>query len=110
MNAVFVRLIGGLGNQMFQYSAGRALSVRLGVPLKLDINAFDRYRLRKFELGVFGLEQYVATKEELSCCARAASRFHLPFYLNFSNFDVQYFQFENLLNFMNLHLKLISFH
>ena len=31
------RLWGGLGNQMFQYAAGRALALRSGVPLKLDI-------------------------------------------------------------------------
>jgi hypothetical protein len=34
---IITRLWGGLGNQMFQYAAGRALSLRSGVPLKLDI-------------------------------------------------------------------------
>ena len=34
---IITRLWGGLGNQMFQYAAGRALSFRSGVPLKLDI-------------------------------------------------------------------------
>ena len=34
---IVVRLLGGLGNQMFQYSAARALALRHGVPLKLDL-------------------------------------------------------------------------
>jgi hypothetical protein len=34
---IISRLWGGLGNQMFQYAAGRALALRSGVPLQLDI-------------------------------------------------------------------------
>ncbi|MGD9862487.1 MAG: alpha-1,2-fucosyltransferase [Pseudodonghicola sp.] len=33
---ILTRLHGRLGNQMFQYAAGRALAARLGVPLALD--------------------------------------------------------------------------
>lgn len=33
-----MRLQGGLGNQLFQYSAGRAISESLGVPLWLDLS------------------------------------------------------------------------
>lgn len=33
---ITARLLGGLGNQLFQYAAGRALSLRLGVPFQLD--------------------------------------------------------------------------
>ena len=39
---IVVRLLGGLGNQMFQYSAARALALRHGVPLKLDPHLFAR--------------------------------------------------------------------
>lgn len=35
---------------MFQYAAGRALSLHLGQPLKLDVSDFRNYRLRTFEL------------------------------------------------------------
>ena len=38
---VIVKLQGGLGNQMFQYAAGRSLSMRLGTPLKLDRRRMD---------------------------------------------------------------------
>ena len=34
---IISRLYGGLGNQMFQYAAGRALALRSGVPLQVDI-------------------------------------------------------------------------
>jgi glycosyl transferase family 11 len=37
---IVVKLIGGLGNQMFQYAAGRALALRHDVPLAIDISWF----------------------------------------------------------------------
>jgi glycosyl transferase family 11 len=47
---ITVSLIGGLGNQMFQYAAGKALAERHGVPLALDISGFRNYALRPFLL------------------------------------------------------------
>lgn len=44
MNSVVSHLIGGLGNQMFQYAAGYALARRLGAPLKVDISDFKDYK------------------------------------------------------------------
>ena len=38
--AVTVVLQGGLGNQMFQYAAGRALAKRTGAELLVDLNEF----------------------------------------------------------------------
>ena len=38
--AVVVRLTGGLGNQMFQYATARALALRHGVALALDLTWF----------------------------------------------------------------------
>lgn len=42
--AVVVCLNGGLGNQLFQYAMGRALSLRNGLPLILDLASFDYLR------------------------------------------------------------------
>lgn len=39
---VTVKLMGGLGNQMFQYACGRSLSVDLGEELYLDVSFYDR--------------------------------------------------------------------
>ncbi len=47
---ITVSLMGGLGNQMFQYAAGKALAVRHGVPLALDISGFRNSTDRSFLL------------------------------------------------------------
>jgi hypothetical protein len=59
---VISHLIGGLGNQMFQYAAGRAVSLRMQTPLRLDTVDFRRYGLHQgFELErVFNISAEVA--------------------------------------------------
>lgn len=54
---IVAQIIGGLGNQMFQYAAARALSIARGEELGLDTSAFDDYPLHQgFELRrVFGI-------------------------------------------------------
>ena len=47
---IITHLIGGLGNQMFQYAAGKALAERHGVDLALDLSGFRNYPLRSFLL------------------------------------------------------------
>lgn len=57
----------GLGNQMFQYAAGRSLSLALNEPLKLNTLSYERYKLRKFELqDFFEIEPQIATAEEIA--------------------------------------------
>jgi len=59
MGMVVVKLMGGLGNQMFQYAFGRALALRLGHALFLDMDfLLDRnerkdFVFRDFDLDVF---------------------------------------------------------
>ena len=62
---VIVQLHGGLGNQLFQYAAGRAISSRTGAPLKLDISLFQTYRLRTYRLGLFSIIEQFACPEEI---------------------------------------------
>lgn len=47
---ITVSLMGGLGNQMFQYAAGKALAERHGVGLVLDLSGFKGDPLRSFLL------------------------------------------------------------
>lgn len=48
---IISHIIGGLGNQMFQYALGRSRSLALGVPLKLAVSDFAGYGLHHgFEL------------------------------------------------------------
>jgi hypothetical protein len=53
---IAVQLGGGIGNQLFQYAAGRALALRLRVPLALDLRLFDNHRARRYALDVFAIE------------------------------------------------------
>lgn len=61
---LFVQLIGGLGNQMFQYAEGRRLAFVQKEELVLDISAFQEYKLRRYSLYPFRLHARIATKEE----------------------------------------------
>ncbi|QWD37536.1 alpha-1,2-fucosyltransferase [Polynucleobacter paneuropaeus] len=53
---VVVGLSGGLGNQLFQYAAGRSLSLKLGVDLVLDISWFQEDSDRAYALDVFAIK------------------------------------------------------
>ena len=64
---ILSHIIGGLGNQMFQYAAARALSLANDVPLRLDVRDFAGYRLHQgFELSrVFVCNPEIATDEDV---------------------------------------------
>ncbi|MGB3007363.1 MAG: alpha-1,2-fucosyltransferase [Chitinophagaceae bacterium] len=62
---IITRIIGGLGNQLFQYAAGKALAVNKNTDLLLDVSAFDEYKLRNFDLTAFHTEIQFAKQEEL---------------------------------------------
>jgi hypothetical protein len=71
---IIVRLLGGLGNQMFQYAAGRALSVRHNTTLKLDLTCLldrsprENYAYRDYALGIFNIRESFATPQEIARC------------------------------------------
>ncbi len=50
---IATHIIGGLGNQMFQFAAGKALALRLGVDLVLDDRYWDKRRYVECGLGNF---------------------------------------------------------
>ncbi|MBF5038119.1 alpha-1,2-fucosyltransferase [Methylophilus sp. 13] len=62
---ITVRVIGGLGNQMFQYAAGRSLSIRRNDLLKLDITGFENYVLHDYGLNHFNAIANLSTSELL---------------------------------------------
>ncbi|WP_300464799.1 alpha-1,2-fucosyltransferase [Desulfobacula sp.] len=64
---IISQVIGGLGNQMFQYAAGRAVSLQFGQPLLNDISGFAGYELHQgFELQrVFDIPIKAATQTDV---------------------------------------------
>jgi hypothetical protein len=68
---VIANLIGGLGNQMFQYAAAKALALLKNTPLSLDTTSFESYTLHQgFELdrifsGDFRIAHATDTKRVL---------------------------------------------
>jgi len=66
MSIIVSRLIGGLGNQMFQYAVARAIALRFDVELKLDISGFADYPLRRYELDQFPISAKLASIMDLS--------------------------------------------
>lgn len=68
---IVVKLMGGLGNQMFQYAAGRCLSHLHKTELKLDLSFLNadpknEYTKRKLELDFFNVKIEEASKEEIN--------------------------------------------
>jgi len=65
---IVTKLIGGLGNQMFQYAAGRRTAIVNHTELKLDISGYD-YQVgitpRKYMLDIYNIQASVATKQEI---------------------------------------------
>jgi hypothetical protein len=76
IDAVITKLNGGLGNQLFQYAAGRSLADRLNVPLKIDLSTFENYKLRGFELNKFNIEAEIAKPADTSGINLHPSKFN----------------------------------
>jgi hypothetical protein len=73
---ITVRLSGGMGNQMFQYAAGRALALKYNVPLKLDTTFLlqrvsfphflrPHFVFRNYDLDVFAVVATIANSHDL---------------------------------------------
>ena len=66
---IIVKLIGGLGNQLFQYSLGRRLSEIHKTRLKIDISGFESYKLHKYSLWPFNIQENFASATEIRAMA-----------------------------------------
>ena len=62
---IVVKLTGGLGNQMFQYAAGRALANRHQTQFLLDIRGFEKQSLREFALDRLSIHANVASENDM---------------------------------------------
>jgi len=62
---VIVKLMGGIGNQMFQYAAGRRLALKREVELKLDLTWFEGQNKRTYALEPFNIVADFTTTDEI---------------------------------------------
>jgi Glycosyl transferase family 11 len=60
-NQVVARIEGGLGNQLFQYAAARALADRLGCDLSLDLRGLALNGDRPYQLDLYNIRASIAT-------------------------------------------------
>lgn len=62
---IISNISGGLGNQLFQYAAGRSLALHHNTELRLDISSFQNAGLRNFELTNFSIQAAIATPDQI---------------------------------------------
>ncbi len=62
---IIIQLIGGLGNQMFQYAMARRIAILKKTDLKFDISCFKHYEDRKYDLGCFNIIENFASSQEI---------------------------------------------
>lgn len=63
---ILVQLKGGLGNQMFQYAAGRSLALKHRVPLLLDTASYEPRQGGMYALNGLNIRATVATAADLA--------------------------------------------
>lgn len=66
---IIVKLMGGLGNQMFQYATAKRLAFINNVELKFDISGYESMNKndtpRQYELNLLSIKNSIATKDDL---------------------------------------------
>src|SRR3990167_1232020 len=63
---IIIKLNGGLGNQIFQYSLGRKLSIKNKDVFKLDLSDFTKDNPRSYSLGGFNIIENFASDEDIN--------------------------------------------
>jgi len=76
---IIVRLQGGLGNQMFQYAAGKALAAQLNAPFKLDtITSLQKDKRRSIALEELETKFELASWKEVKEFVRFPALYRHP--------------------------------
>lgn len=91
---VVTQILGGLGNQMFQYATGRALAWRLNTGLKLDFSGFKAYPLRRFALNCFKIQAAIISQKELDKAKRKLPKFLPPSFKKAASYLIQRIVFK----------------
>jgi hypothetical protein len=101
---VIVKLMGGLGNQMFQFAAARRLALANQTTLKFDTYFLqdrtlrENFTFRKYELDIFNLNVCIATPKDIDkFCLRLVSSRRIDSLMNY--IDPHYKYSENQFKF-----------
>ena len=81
---IIVKLVGGLGNQLFQYAAGRQIAEFHKTELLLDVSEFETYELHKYSLFGLKLEENFASQEQINKLPVFKEK-HFHFDIDFKN-------------------------
>jgi len=84
VSEITVRPIGGLGNQLFIYATGFALSRKLGCDLQIDSSWFKNQSKRQYELDTFASE-CLSLSSRLKLNSRLAATFRSRININAMN-------------------------
>ncbi|HEY0030058.1 MAG TPA: alpha-1,2-fucosyltransferase [Bacteroidia bacterium] len=72
---IIVKLMGGLGNQLFQYAFGRHLAIMNNVELRMDVSGLqtsdNRFTSRNLDLSNFNIQASIATENDLKSYAKS---------------------------------------
>lgn len=82
---IIVKLIGGLGNQLFQYALGRHVAEIHNTELLLDLSEFETYELHKYALFGLNVKENFATKDQINALPVCKEK-HFHFDPEFKNF------------------------
>lgn len=67
---IIAQLVGGLGNQLFQYAMARAVAYRNREPLGLDISQYQYYPDRDYRLSHFNIQAHVISPKAATYLTR----------------------------------------
>ncbi|KHJ39622.1 glycosyl transferase family 11 [Pedobacter glucosidilyticus] len=79
---IVVKIMGGIGNQLFQYAVGRQLALKNQTELKLDLSSFDNLNHRPFRLNIFDISIIKAKKEDIPYVIRTPTPYKLKLIVN----------------------------
>jgi hypothetical protein len=70
---IVTKLISGLGNQLFQYTVGRQLSILNNTSLQLDTSFYTSQNTRSYKLNHFNIQANIATATEVKKLTAASN-------------------------------------
>jgi len=62
---IVIKLIGGLGNQMFQYACAKAIALEHQFELGIDNSAFKEYKVHKYLLNKFNISGNIINEKNI---------------------------------------------